>query len=189
MCNPTPSVAAGAVIATDRRPIRRLPWNCKGTGDADNPDRGRARRGMHDQCAEHGARRQAAMRCTHAMRAPVSKPHCLGGCGSLPHRHRPLTGGASSEPLRRARGASAALVLRSLASGPGALPVTSARSQHDLPHRPAADALDAGEQFHPPCPAATAVMAHPIEDDADRQVTVRGVRTRSASDPCRSGRR
>ena len=31
--------------------------------------------------------------------------------------------------------------------------------QHDAPHQPAGRALDAGEQFSAPCPAAAAVMA------------------------------
>jgi hypothetical protein len=52
----------------------------------------------------------------------------------------------------------------------------SARSQNDLPHRTAARALDAGQQFHPPCPAAAAVMAHSVEDGTDRRVALRGVR-------------
>ena len=37
-----------------------------------------------------------------------------------------------------------------------------------LPHRPAAGGLDAGEQLHPPCPAAAAVVAHLGDDVADR---------------------
>ena len=42
--------------------------------------------------------------------------------------------------------------------------------QHDPPHQPAADALDAGEQFRLPCPPAAAVVAHPVDDVADRCV-------------------
>jgi len=53
-------------------------------------------------------------------------------------------------------------------------PVTLARSlpfpQHDPPHRPAADALDTGDQLHLPCPAAAPVVAHPVEDGAERLV-------------------
>jgi hypothetical protein len=39
--------------------------------------------------------------------------------------------------------------------------------QHDPPHWPAADALDAGEQFHLPRTAAAAVMAHAGDDVAE----------------------
>ena len=48
-------------------------------------------------------------------------------------------------------------------------------SQHDPAHRPAADALDAGEQLRLPCPAAAAVVAHLVEDVADRHVGPREV--------------
>jgi hypothetical protein len=40
--------------------------------------------------------------------------------------------------------------------------------QHDPPHRPAADAIDAGEQLGPPCPAAAAVVPPPAAWAAGR---------------------
>jgi hypothetical protein len=40
----------------------------------------------------------------------------------------------------------------------------SAVDQHDPAHRAAGHALDAGEQFRLPCPAAAAVVAHALED-------------------------
>jgi hypothetical protein len=43
------------------------------------------------------------------------------------------------------------------------------RAQYDASHRPAAGALDAGEQLYLPGPAAAAVVTHPIENIADRQ--------------------
>ena len=39
--------------------------------------------------------------------------------------------------------------------------------QHDPPHRPAADALDAGEQLHLPRAAAAAVVPHAANGKAD----------------------
>ena len=42
--------------------------------------------------------------------------------------------------------------------------------QHDPPHRPAGDALDAGEQLHPPCPSTAAVVPQLGEEIANRQV-------------------
>jgi hypothetical protein len=35
---------------------------------------------------------------------------------------------------------------------------------HDLPHRPAAGAVDAGHQLDLPCPAAATVVAHTLDD-------------------------
>ena len=59
---------------------------------------------------------------------------------------------------------------------PGLLPVTSARSQRDLPYRATGRALDARQQFRPPCPAAAAVVAHLRDDVAYRQVVPPHVR-------------
>ena len=55
-------------------------------------------------------------------------------------------------------------------------PHASALAQHDPPHRPAADALDAGEQLRLrlPCPAAAAVVTH-LRDDG----SLRGKRPHS----------
>ena len=47
------------------------------------------------------------------------------------------------------------------------LPELSAVAQRYASHRPAADALDAGEELHLLCPAAAAVVAHLLEDVAD----------------------
>jgi len=43
------------------------------------------------------------------------------------------------------------------------------RSQHDLPHRPATGAVDAGDQLDLPGPTAAAVVAHTGEEIAERQ--------------------
>ena len=51
----------------------------------------------------------------------------------------------------------------------------SAHAQHDLPHRAAADTLDAGQQLRLPCPAAAAVVPHSIEDNAKGHVGSRRV--------------
>jgi hypothetical protein len=51
-----------------------------------------------------------------------------------------------------------------------------AADQHDPTHRPTAGALDAGEQLHLPCPAAAAVVPHPVEDVADQHVALRPAR-------------
>ena len=43
-------------------------------------------------------------------------------------------------------------------------------AQHNLPRRPTVGRRDAGDQLRLPCPAAAAVMAHPVEDVAERPV-------------------
>jgi hypothetical protein len=45
--------------------------------------------------------------------------------------------------------------------------------QHDPPHWPAADTLDAGEQLHHPRAAAAAVVPHALDDVADQHFAVR----------------
>ena len=48
--------------------------------------------------------------------------------------------------------------------------------QHDPAHRPAGDAFDAGHQLHLPCPAAAAVVPHPLDDLPQLHVALREVR-------------
>ena len=56
---------------------------------------------------------------------------------------------------------------RRVMSGP-----TSLAHQHDAPYRPAADALDPGQQLHLPCPAAAAIVTHPWNDVPDQHVAL-----------------
>ena len=42
--------------------------------------------------------------------------------------------------------------------------------QHDPPHRPAGDALDAGQQLDFTSPAATSIVAHALDDIAEQHV-------------------
>jgi hypothetical protein len=54
----------------------------------------------------------------------------------------------------------------------GLLEASSARPQHDPPHRAAGDTVDAGQQLHPAGSAAAAVVAGTGEQDADRHIAL-----------------